>query len=229
MTSEAAWTAALAGVASWTPNYPDYKDAVVLAPHPDDETLGAGGLIATLRTLGVDVSVLAVTDGEAAYPDNFGLGEIRRQEQEQALYELGVERWKITRLRLPDSAVSQHEEQLVALIQPQVGEHTLLVAPWEFDPHPDHEATGRAAERVATLVGAKLISYVFWTWRWKDVEALAEVPLVRLELDERAQAARSAALAKHKTQLEHVSGSPILTDELLAPTRRPFETFVLHE
>ena len=37
------------------------KTAVVIAPHPDDETLGAGGTIARLSSAGVRVCVLIVS------------------------------------------------------------------------------------------------------------------------------------------------------------------------
>lgn len=40
---------------------------LVVAPHRDDETLLAGGLIASQRRRGIDVQVVAVTDGESAY------------------------------------------------------------------------------------------------------------------------------------------------------------------
>ena len=40
----------------------------VIAPHPDDETLGLGATMATLCDAGVDVQVVSVSDGGAAYP-----------------------------------------------------------------------------------------------------------------------------------------------------------------
>ena len=41
-------------------------DVLVLAAHPDDETLGAGATVAALVMAGVDVHVIALTAGEAA-------------------------------------------------------------------------------------------------------------------------------------------------------------------
>ena len=43
---------------------------IVLAAHPDDESLGAGGLMARLRGLGARVTVLLCTAGEASHPDS---------------------------------------------------------------------------------------------------------------------------------------------------------------
>ncbi len=113
---------------------------LVIALHPDDETLGAGGLIAHQRRRGVPVRMVAVTDGEAAHCDLPQLGDVRRQEQESAFRELGGEPQSVIRLQLPDGAVSGNEQELIERVRPLVGPTTLLVAPWSFDPHPDHEA-----------------------------------------------------------------------------------------
>jgi LmbE family N-acetylglucosaminyl deacetylase len=225
VTSEATWLTALQPNAQWEP---PPLPTVVVSPHPDDETLGAGGLIATQCRRGVPVTVVAVTDGEAAYPDSPGLGAFRRGEQERALAQLGVGRFRIVRLRLPDSRVAEHEDSLARMLSPLVAGNTLLVAPWRSDPHPDHEAAGRVAETIARSAGATLISYLFWTWHRNPVDSLASLALVKLNLDEELQAAREAALSQYRSQLAHESGFPILPKLLLAPVRRSFESFIQH-
>ena len=55
------WLAALEDLPVWAPSP---MRLIVLAPHPDDETLGAGGFIAAQCLDGRDVLVVAVTDGE---------------------------------------------------------------------------------------------------------------------------------------------------------------------
>jgi len=84
---EVEWRRVLCDLPVWTPS-PSH--VVVLAPHPDDETLGLGGLIATLSALRIRVTVVAVTDGENAYANVSGLGLVRRKEQLAALECLGV-------------------------------------------------------------------------------------------------------------------------------------------
>ena len=79
---EQTWSALLGGLPAWEP---PSERMLVVAPHPDDETLGAGGLIAYQRSRGVEVTVAAVTDGERAYADSRGLGETRVLEQAEAL------------------------------------------------------------------------------------------------------------------------------------------------
>ena len=61
---ETGWARTLEQASAWIPNP---VPTVVVAPHPDDETLAAGGLIAALTSRGIPVTVVAVTDGEHAY------------------------------------------------------------------------------------------------------------------------------------------------------------------
>ena len=130
---------------------------LVVAPHPDDETLLAGGLIATQRSRDVSVRVLAVTDGEAAYDvDEPGdLADRRRREQLAALDELGVAPDAVIRLGLPDGAVEEHVDAVVDSIA-AVEDVGLIVAPWTGDYHHDHEVVGSAARRAADRTGSAL-------------------------------------------------------------------------
>src|ERR1700722_17460102 len=75
-TDERAWQRVLANAPDWMP--PD-GPLLIVSPHPDDEILGAGGLIHTWKKLGRIVTVISVTDGEAAYPQWRRLGRIRRE------------------------------------------------------------------------------------------------------------------------------------------------------
>jgi LmbE family N-acetylglucosaminyl deacetylase len=220
--SEEDWLARLQPVETWFP--PD-KPALIIAPHPDDETLGAGGLIASHRQRGIPVTVVAVTDGEAAYVAANGLAETRRREQDEAVRALGVDR-PIHRLALPDSAVAAHETELECLLAPLVKPDMLVLAPWLHDFHPDHEACGRAAQKVCESAGAELVFYLFWTWHRRSIDVLAGVNLCRVELDAGLLAAKQAALCCHRSQLAHHSGEPILPESLLAPARRNFEIFI---
>lgn len=224
--SEAAWLghlATLAGPAAWTP---PSKSTLVVAPHPDDETLGAGGLIASLRTRGIDVTIAAVTDGENAYDDGIDIRETRAAEQYAALARLGVSSANMHRLRLPDSSVTANEEALLERLSPLVTGNTHILAPWPYDFHPDHEACGRAAQALAAMRGAQLTFYFFWTWHRGTIEQLAGLPLVRFPLSAKQARAKQDALLSYRSQLQHPTGAPILPENLLAPAYRSFEVYL---
>ena len=221
------WLRQLTSLAPWQP---PSQPTLVVAPHPDDETLGAGALIATLRAQGVPVTVVAVTDGENCYdvpqPERERIRRLREQEQAAALALLGVPHTSIHRLHLRDSGLHLQEavlkDRLAAIAQP--GTH--LVAPWAGDFHPDHEACARAAAAVAEVGNLSLTSYFFWTWHRGTEKLLSNVPVRRFLPDSEALRAKTAALACHRSQLEWPDGQPILPDNLLGPARWPFEVFL---
>ena len=63
--SETAWAEVGAALPRWPFDSLHIQRLVVIAPHPDDESLGIGGTIAMLARR-VPVTVVCVTDGEAA-------------------------------------------------------------------------------------------------------------------------------------------------------------------
>lgn len=126
----------------------DVNRALVLVPHPDDESIGCGGLLAALADLGIPVRVILVSDGSGAGGLPPGSSEIRFKEFLAALNVLGksisYEWWM-----LPDGSLKDCHGMDALLIQSIVRfEPTLLVAPWLYDLHPDHAAVGLLAARV---------------------------------------------------------------------------------
>jgi LmbE family N-acetylglucosaminyl deacetylase len=223
LTPETEWISILRDVVTWEP---PCAPTLVLAPHPDDETLGAGGLIAKLRNRDIPVTVVAITDGENAYSDTKDLDATRVLEQTEALHRLGVPESMIHRLMLPDRNVSAHEDELVDLLLPLLTPETHVIAPWDRDFHPDHEAAGRAATRVAQRVGLSVSYYFFWTWHRGSPDTLNGLPVMKLTLSDAELQTKLYALQAHLSQLEHSDGQPILSAELLAPARRTFEVYL---
>jgi LmbE family N-acetylglucosaminyl deacetylase len=223
LTSETEWLPKLRHLPNWEP---PLIPTLVLAPHPDDETLGAGGLIARLCGRGVPVVVVAITDGENAYADTQNLSEIRVLEQVEALNRLGVPESMVRRLRLPDREISACEDRLVDSLLPMVKGGLHLVAPWKRDFHPDHEATGRAAARVAQIRGAILTSYLFWTWHRGVPDMLEGLSIEKVSLTGAELQTKRYALEAHASQFDHADGQPILSPELLMPTQRDYEVYI---
>ena len=117
------------------PNMPDL-DYLVIAPHPDDAELGAGGAILLLKSQGASVGVLDLTDGE---PTPHGSPEIRRQETEAATAVLGLD-WR-GNLGLPNRSLVADLEarrRLAGALR-QLRPRVLFTPYWE-DAHPDHVA-----------------------------------------------------------------------------------------
>lgn len=128
----------------------------VLAPHPDDEVFGCGGLLALAADQGVQVRVVVVSDGAAG-----GDAALRVQECRAAAQALGYHAdpaalrfWGLPDRRvLPDEAMVARIRALVA----EVGADWLL-APSPFEVHPDHLAVCQAAT-AATVGGASQLVY----------------------------------------------------------------------
>jgi LmbE family N-acetylglucosaminyl deacetylase len=140
----------------------------VVAAHPDDEVLGVGGTMAILAAAGARVRLIAVTDGDASHPDSDPavMARTRTAESAVALGRLGAPGTDVIRLRLPDTAVAAHEEELTASLRELCAGFDVCLAPWEEDAHSDHEAAGRAARRAATADGRTVLSYPIWMWHW---------------------------------------------------------------
>ncbi|WP_236705440.1 PIG-L deacetylase family protein, partial [Frankia sp. ACN1ag] len=114
---------------AWQPGWseldltPAPPAVVVVAPHPDDEVLGVGGLLVRLHGLGAAITVVAVTDGDASHPGSPTLApaELARRriaEQHAALTALGLAQVPVHRIGLGDGRVAGHEAALADQVEP---------------------------------------------------------------------------------------------------------------
>lgn len=203
---------------------------VVVAPHPDDEVLACGLLLATAAERGVPVTVIAVTDGEAAYPgyDHDALARLRCAEQHAALAEVGVPDTSVQRLRLADGAVGLQVDELAEAIHAVCTPGTLLVAPSVHDWHPDHEACGVAARSAARASGIAHWSSLFWAHHHPQALIRSRPRLLRFGGSARHVEARRRAVGCHRSQFRHPldGGSPILTPADVAHLDEWWEMYV---
>lgn len=207
---------------------PPVTRTVVVVPHPDDESLSTGGLISFQRRRGLPVTVVAVTDGEAAYtgliaPDR--LGRIRRGEQTAALAALGIERRDTPRLGMPDGELADSVDELSEAIADVVHPGDLVIAPWRSDHHPDHRACAVAAEAVSNRVAVTLLGGLFWAYH-HSAPPQRPSRLLRLELDADLRDRRAVGIAAHRSQFPGYIDTSILNEELVSPARRTHELFV---
>jgi LmbE family N-acetylglucosaminyl deacetylase len=229
-TDESAWAAwpgldalpdaGLAGVDS----------AVIVAAHPDDEVLGAGGLIAALAASGARLRLVAVTDGEGSHrgrADRATLARRRTAETAAALRALGAETTDVVRLGLPDSGLADREDELTAVLGRLIAGFDLCLAPWDRDMHPDHEAAGRAARRAR---GAWFLCYPIWMWHWAS-PGDRRVPwdrALRVPLAAPTAARKRAAIGCFASQTEDRGDGlgPVLPEGVIAHFTRATEVLL---
>lgn len=170
ITAPAAWTEALHRHRPQPFDFAGCGPVVVVAAHPDDETIGAGGLLQALSAAGVDLSLVVATDGEAAYPgldpaQRRDLARARRTELRNALDAQGLGGVGVRWLGLPDSGLADRVDELTDQLTPLLADAEAYLAPWTEDPHPDHRAAGTATAAAAPAT-TRGWSYPIWTWAW---------------------------------------------------------------
>ncbi len=214
---------------------------LVVAPHPDDETIGAGALIARAAADGVEVRVLVVSDGGASHSslDRSALVERRQAETIEACARLGVASDSVRFLGLPDQDVAGHRAQVFDALASH-RDVRWVVGPSGRDANPDHRATAAAIiETFGRSGGPGLLWYPVWYWHrwaWMDprrsrviragqlltgpVAALASTATVTLE-DPEALASKAHALDAYSSQLSgHEDDPGSLDPSVVARARR---------
>lgn len=130
----------------WEPE--DGRQAVIVATHPDDETLGAGGVAALHAQAGDRVTVVVVTDGGASRAGGLTREETARRrkvEVTEAVSVLGVD--DLIWTGLPEGQWDATEAR--ASLEPTLADAEVVYAPSCVDFHPEHV---RVAHLVAKLV-----------------------------------------------------------------------------
>jgi LmbE family N-acetylglucosaminyl deacetylase len=236
-TSEFAWRQSYYLMGLTELSLGDFDLAVVLAPHPDDETLGLGGTIATLLSRGTTVIVMTASDGESSNMNSrvISRDEMRSRRQNEARAALGVlgkgQKGNAlnVQLHLPDGNLAGVEMDLAEHLSRFLGPRDVCFATWEFDGHPDHEAAGRAARSACDVTGARLVQFPVDMWHgspisdpsipWRDARRVSLGPD---ELDR-----KNRAIACYESQIrplyERDDSEPLLLPHDLAHFQRSFE------
>ena len=176
----------------------------VVAPHPDDETLGCGGLLAMAAAAGRDAVVILLTDGAASHPGSRReppavLARRRGEEIRRALDVLGLGTEALVALGLPDGRLSEAPAgpivaRLTGILRARGVATVFATRP--DDPHPDHRRAHALAAAAADRVGAAL-----WTYPVRahgrpqgSAERLTRLPIGAV------LAVKAAALRRHASQ-----------------------------
>ena len=132
---------------------PQARQALLFAPHPDDEIFGCGGTLLLLAEQGTAVSIVIVTDGVAG-GDAAGLVEQRAAESRAAAQLLGLAEpvfWG-----LPDRGLAYGEPLIQRIAEAiVVADADLLLLPSATELHPDHQVLAFAGVEAARRLGDK--------------------------------------------------------------------------
>ncbi len=139
---------------------------LVIAPHPDDEAIGAWGLMRR-RRVGASVRVIVVSDGAASHPGSLRwpperLATERRRETRRAMATLGLAPSAVRFLGLPDGVLDMARvEEALRQAMRRCPAPDLIVGPLATDAHADHRAVARAISRLPRR-GERRIGYQVW-------------------------------------------------------------------
>ncbi|QWT22019.1 PIG-L family deacetylase [Bacillus sp. NP157] len=186
------------------------RSLLVIAPHPDDESLGVGGLLAAAARQGTSITVCFLTDGEASHVGSLTypavrLAQVRRQEALAALAALGVAEGNAHFLGLGDThlgelAACQRDEICLRLAE-LTPSPALVCVTADTDPHADHQAASRLARSFAWPSGYTVMQYPVWTWCASPPQLPSGAPHgVRIDIRP-LMARKHAAIAAHRSQL----------------------------
>ena len=209
-----------------------FGSCLVIAPHPDDETLGCGATILRKRAAGSTVSVAIVTDGKHRNRQSRltmdEIGEIRRREAIEACRRLGVADDRVFFFDFPNGELAEHTDELrdrlselIATLDPD----EVFTTP-AHDGHRDHNAVGRVVSELADageITGAvhayPIEARLRWPWPrgWRAPASTLRAALVEpiaWLLRERPVTvstngyldAKREALASYRSQLTNITG-----------------------
>ena len=196
---------------------------LILAPHPDDETLGTGALIAQTAREGRLAGVAYLTDGAGSHPEQRGpwggLVNVRRREAETALRRLTAHRMTQCppRARMqppiflglrdasparPGDRVFDRSCRLLASICRNRRVDAIAVTALH-EPHCDHAAAAQLAYAVQKIARRNLMvaEYIVWADAppARSHRALVTAPMV--------PGVRRHALRAHRSQLTGSHGA----------------------
>lgn len=216
---------------------------LVIAPHPDDETLGCGGLLAACADRGLRPRVAVLTDGAASHRGSASwpparLAAERKVEMLAALAILGLGESDTLFLGWPDGSPfernsSEHAVSLTTLAEWAAESGVRAVfAPWEAENHCDHKAANEMARALVVRLGPDMARFDYLVWGWTDpalADAVADRRAFGFDCGPYRERLRGA-LACHRTQMTGLIADAAdafrVPADLAALTERDTEIFL---
>ena len=215
-----------------------FNSILVIAPHPDDEILGLGGLIIKSIIEGRQVNILYLTDGENSdiWQDKEKIRRERIKLSEKVYLKLDIPASNIFRLHLPDGSVPQQGEEgfnhavetikeIIEQINPEAVFTTHCDDYWPFD----HVAAAHIAKEAVLRSDARPQFWYYWVWAWYNIRPWqlfgSKIGNLR-KMDIRDQLSRKKELTDIYMNSLTPDGKPwsgILPKPLLKAFKYPFE------
>lgn len=210
------------------------RSCLVIAPHPDDETLGCGATMARKIASKRRVNVVVATDGSGSHRSALvppkDLSQIREVECIEACKTLGVPREDIEFLRFEDGHLVHRMEDLFHELADAITacKPDELLSPSPIDRHPDHRAIAAVVDELVRrgVVTCPVLEYPVWFWTaraWaKDAHGSPLAAIPTMLFPGKAASAlnpvgvstegyldlKRQALMKHKSQVSNLTGEP---------------------
>jgi LmbE family N-acetylglucosaminyl deacetylase len=203
---------------------------LVISPHPDDETIAAGGYIYKAVRRGARVRIVLVTDGNRHH-----LEPTRYREFRAATHMLGVKESDLVFLGYQDGKLKRvSRAELCRVLKNQIEscDPDILIYPHPGDKHPDHAVTGRVVEGILEHLQSPPLAYRYLVHHSRfprpkkyrpKLYLLPPLKMVnpgndwrKLMLDDGTEEVKSRALFLYRTQLR----VPFLRSLLLSSIRR---------
>ncbi|GBR09342.1 PIG-L deacetylase family protein [Acetobacter oeni] len=215
--------------------------ALILVPHADDESLGCGGLIATLCAAGRPPVIVILTDGTGSHPNSLTwpasrLRAQREQEARNATACLGLPDHHLVFLRLHDTQAPHDGPDFDHAVHhltklARTTNSTTLLAPWRHDPHCDHESAWKMAVTISNTLNIALFAYPVWGWLIPPETNIDEPPPKGFRLDITPfQTIKTRAIHLHESQYGNlITDDPQafrLPETLLSIFDAPYEVFL---
>jgi LmbE family N-acetylglucosaminyl deacetylase len=190
-----------------------FARTLIIAPHPDDDAIAAGGLIQRILCRGGEVRVVFITDGDNnPWPqrliqrkwfldrdDRRSWGALRQEEALCSLARFGMNERAAAFLGFPDQRIAGLARRGDLRLRQALEDHiarfdpTLVVSPSSLDLHADHRAIAWFAH--AAAAERQMVTYVV------HGSAPANRLACRLQLTDRERQCKREAIECHQSQL----------------------------
>ncbi len=198
---------------------PPGRRLTVLAPHPDDESLAAGGLIQHAVAAGAGVRIVFATDGDNnPWPQRWEerrwfidadcrrrWGALRRAEGKRAIQVLGLAEHNATFFGIPDTELlprwrRRDADTLKAFVDEfKSNPPDILITPSSQDGHPDHLGMYGLAQEALKQTGQTPAQFTYLIHRrWFHPHATG----TSLKLTPQQQQTKLEAILCHETQIK---------------------------